>query len=202
MTLDASATLSSSVNRKRSKRCNKSSNKDRCPCLTSDATSWKPKCCNCKQTWHTACCNLQGIPSITELENWERPWCYVPLFSDPTKPKAVLNELKSIKTIVGSIQDKFNKFDITDLQKQINDLQENLKIMTESKPTHDTINTIHDDILKSINFELQKQATLHDSVISHDISEIKKSLNEMNIIKTIIKTIIYFLSNQYINLFY
>ena len=43
--------------------------------------------------------------------------------------------------------------------------------MTESKPTH-TINTIHDDILKSINFELQKQATLHDSVISHDISEI------------------------------
>ena len=52
--------------------------------------------------------------------------------------------------------------------------------MTESKPTHDTINTIHDDILKSINFELQKQATLHDSVISHDISEIKKSLNEMN----------------------
>ena len=180
MTLDASATLSSSVNRKRSKRCSKSSNKDRCPCLTSDATSWKPKCCNCKQTWHTACCNLQGIPSITELENWECPWCYVPLFSDPTKPKAVLNELKSIKTNVGSIQDKFNKFDITDLQKQINDLQENSKIMTVSKPTHDTINTIHDDILKSINFELQKQTTLHDSVISHDISEIKKSLNEMN----------------------
>ena len=59
MTLDASATLSSSVNRKRSKRCSKSSNKDRCPCLTSDATSWKPKCCNYKQTWHTACCNLQ-----------------------------------------------------------------------------------------------------------------------------------------------
>ena len=48
-----------------------------------------------------------------------------------------------------------------------------LKIMTESKPTHDIINSIHDDILKSINFELQKQAILHDSVISHDISEIK-----------------------------
>ena len=45
--------------------------------------------------------------------------------------------------------------------------------MTEAKTTHDTINTIHDDILKSKNFELQKQATLHDIVISHDISEIK-----------------------------
>ena len=184
--LDASSTLSSSVNRKRIKRCSKSSNKDRCPCLTSDATSWKPKCCNCKQTWHTACCNLRGIPSITELENWECPWCYVPLFSDPTKPKAVLNELKSIKINVGSIQDKFNQFNVTDLQKQINDLQENLKIMTVTQPStqYDSINTIHDDILKSINFELQKQATLHESVISHDISEIKKSLNEMNSINT------------------
>ena len=45
-------------------------------------------------------------------------------------------------------------------QKQINDLQENLKILTESQPTkYDNMKTIHDDILKSINFELQKQAT-------------------------------------------
>ena len=79
---------------------------------------------------------------------------------DPTKPKAVLNELKSIKMNVGSIQDKFNQFNVTDLQKQINDLQENLKIMTLTQPStqYDSINTIHNDILKSINFELQKQA--------------------------------------------
>ena len=78
-----------------------------------------------------------------------------------------------------------NQFNVTDLQKQINDLQENLKIMTVTQPStqYDSINTIHDDILKSINFELQKQATLHESVISHDISEIKK-LNEMNSINT------------------
>ena len=72
------------TSQKRSKKISKSHlKKDKCPCQTSDTTSWKPKCCKCHQTWHSACCNLRGISSITELENWECPWCYLPLFTDP-----------------------------------------------------------------------------------------------------------------------
>ena len=94
--------------RKRSKKQSKGTNgkKDKCPCLTSDTKSWKPKCSNCNQTWHTACCNLLGITSIIELENWQCPWCYEPLFADPSQPKTVMNALKEIHIDVNSIQNK------------------------------------------------------------------------------------------------
>ena len=112
--------------RKRSKKQSKGTNgkKDKCPCLTSDTKSWKPKCSNCNQTWHTACCNLLGITSIIELENWQCPWCYEPLFADPSQPKTVMNALKEIHIDVNSIQNKCDNLSTLDLQKQISELEE------------------------------------------------------------------------------
>ena len=108
-----------SATRKRAKRSSRAlSKKDKCPCQISDTSSWKPKCCKCNQTWHSACCNLMGIVSIIELENWECPWCYIPLFNDPSKPKTVTNVLKEICLDINSIQNKCDSFNLTDLQDQ------------------------------------------------------------------------------------
>ena len=87
------------------KRCRKniknSTKKDRCPCKFSDTSSWKPNCSKSNQTWHSSCCNLKCI-SILEFEDWECPWYCVPLFGDPSKPKAVSNVLKEIRVDIDS----------------------------------------------------------------------------------------------------
>ena len=101
------------------RRCRKnyknSTKKDRCPCQLSDTSSWKPKCSKCNQTWHSSCCNLKGISSILELEDWECPWCYVPLFGDPSKPNAVSNMLKEIRVDIDSINHKCDNFKIDEI---------------------------------------------------------------------------------------
>ena len=105
--------------------------------------------------WHTACCNLLGITSIIELENWQCPWCYETLFADPSKPKTVMNTLKEIHIDVNSIQNKCDNFSTLDLQKQISDLEEIVKkFKTPSDP--ESINKIHDGILKSINLSFKR----------------------------------------------
>ena len=50
--IDVLSLVSDNKTCKRSERSSKSlSNKDKCPCSTSDTASWKPKCSKCKQTW-------------------------------------------------------------------------------------------------------------------------------------------------------
>ena len=143
--------------RKRSKRGSKStSKKDKCPCNTSDTTSWKPKCSKCNQIWHSACCNLKGIASIIELENWECPWCYIPLFPDPCKPKTVTNVLKKIQLDINSIDNKCDNLNSLELQKQIDDLKLSLSQQSSSTQIHESVNRVHDELIKSISFELEK----------------------------------------------
>ena len=180
-------TVSKETNtRTRSKKQSKGSNakKDKCPCLTSDTKSWKPKCSNCNQTWHTACCNLLGITSIIELENWQCPWCYETLFADPSKPKTVMNTLKEIHIDVNSIQNKCDNFSTLDLRKQISDLEEIVnKFKTPSDP--ESINKIHDDILKSINFELQKNLSNQNSASARELAQLKASIKSVKPISTV-----------------
>ena len=166
--------VSLSTSRKRSKRISKSHlKKDKCPCQTSDTTSWKPKCCKCHQTWHSACCNLRGISSITELENWECPWCYLPLFSDPSKPKVVTNVLKEIQIDINSIQNKCDNFNVSELQNEIDNLKLSLSQFSVSNQNHDNVNKIHDGILSSINFELQKIVSGQNSFVTNELAKLK-----------------------------
>ena len=164
--------------RKRSKKQSKGTNgkKDKCPCLTSDTKSWKPKCSNCNQTWHTACCNLLGITSIIGLENWQCPWCYEPLFADPSQPKTVMNALKEIHIDVNSIQNKCDNLSTLDLQKQISDLEEIVSKLKTPFSDPECINKMHDDILKSINFELQKTLSDQNSASALQLAQHKKSI--------------------------
>ena len=59
-------------------------------------------------------CNLLGITSIIELENWQCPLCYETLFADPSKAKTVMNTLKEIHIDVNSIQNKCDNFSTLD----------------------------------------------------------------------------------------
>ena len=166
-----------SVSRKRSKRSSRStSKKDKCPCNVSDTTSWKPKCCKCNQIWHSACCNLKGIVSITELENWECPWCYVPLYNDPCKPKNVTSVLKSIQLDINSINSKCENLNLSDLQNQISDLKLSISQISSSAQTHENINRVHDDLINSINFELEKIVSAQNAFVIDELSKHRQSI--------------------------
>lgn len=55
-------------------------NKKACPCQTSNKDSWKINCTNCKQVWHTTCCNLLNKDfsekMLNSFKTWLCPWCY------------------------------------------------------------------------------------------------------------------------------
>ena len=71
-----------------------------------------------------------------------------------------MNALKEIHIDVNSIQNKCDNLSTLDLQKQISDLEEIVSKLKTPFSDPECINKMHDDILKSINFELQK--TLSD----------------------------------------
>ncbi len=174
----------SNSSRKRRKQTKIVIKKDKCPCSTSDKTSWKLVCCKCRQTWHTACCNLNGITSIVELEDWECPWCYIPLYKDPAQATkmtstALIKSLEDIQSGVNSVQDNVNQLCASDLKTQIGNLQNSVSQLTASKTSHDDINKVHDDILNSINFELHQIVSKQESVIASEISEMKKTLENV-----------------------
>ena len=154
------------------------SKKDKCPCQTSDTSSWKPKFSKCNQTWHTACCNLKGIVSITELENWECPWCHIPKFNDPSKPKQVSSVLKDMQRDVNTIQTCFSSFNAAELRNEISEFQKSIDEVKETSAASNENNSVKmcDEIVKSINFELQKAITDQQSSFAQEISELKKSL--------------------------
>ena len=180
--IDVLSLVSDNKTRKRSKRSSKSlSNKDKCPCSTLDTASWKPKCSKCKQTWHTACCNLLGIASITELENWECPWCYVPLFRDPSKSSISTSVLDELKTNIQSIDNKCSNFNFPELQNQINDLKNAISSFSSSDSSHVSVNKIHDDVLASIKFELQNIVANQESFRIQEIAELKEKESQSTV---------------------
>ena len=67
-------------NKKSKKIVKNKLNLEKCPCSLSDKNSWKMKCTHCNQEWHSACANLKGIVSVIELEGWECPWCFTPIY--------------------------------------------------------------------------------------------------------------------------
>ena len=164
------------------RRCRKSyknsTKKDRCPCQLSDTSSWKPKCSKCNQTWHSSCCNLKGISSILELEDWECPWCYVPLFGDPSKPKAVSNMLKEIRVDIDSINHKCDNFKFDEINSQISELKQCLNLISVPSATPTVENNLHNELVNSVSFELQKMIDNQNSFVTQELTKLKKSLNQ------------------------
>ena len=164
------------------RRCRKSyknsTKKDRCPCQLSDTSSWKPKCSKCNQTWHSSCCNLKGISSILELEDWECPWCYVPLFGDPSKPKAVSNMLKEIRVDIDSINHKCDNFKFDEINSQISELKQCLNQISVPSATPTVENNLHNELVNSVSFELQKMIDNQNSFVTQELTKLKKSLNQ------------------------
>ena len=163
-------------------RKSKSNKKEKCPCSVSDTLSWKLKCTDCNQTWHSACCNLLGIASITELVEWKCPWCFVPLFNKPNTPRnstSPNHELQSSVNCLLTKFDDFNKTDINALQSQINQLQNTLSNFLSSPmtPSFDNINKIHDEILNSIKFELQNIISNQETVLKESLGTSKADHN-------------------------
>ena len=80
----------------------------KCPCLKSNEKHWKIKCSNCKQVWHTACCNLVA-KSLTEKildeleKDWSCPWCFVAPFLRPLNHPSTKNESKLFGTVVAGV---------------------------------------------------------------------------------------------------
>ena len=66
------------------------------------------------------------------------------------------NVLKEIQIDINSIQNKCDNFNVSELQNEIDNLILSLSQFSVSNQNHDNVNKIHDDILSSINFELQK----------------------------------------------
>ena len=155
------------------------SKKDKCPCQISDTSSWKPTCNKCNQSWHTACCNLKGIVSITELENWECPWCYIPKFNDPSKPKQISTVLKDMQRDINTVQTCFSNFNAASLRDEISELQNSINELraTSTAPSENNVNKMCNEILKSINFELHKAISDQHSTFVQELSEFKKSLS-------------------------
>lgn len=80
----------------------------KCPCLSSNEKSWKIKCSQCKQVWHTVCCNLSAKSInekiILELEkDWSCPWCFVAPFLRPPNHPSIQNESKLFGTVVAGV---------------------------------------------------------------------------------------------------
>ena len=175
---------SDNVNQKLTRKHSKSHSgkKDKCPCQVSDTSSWKLRCSKCDQTWHTACCNLKGIISITELDNWECPWCYVPLFCDPSKPKAFINTLKDIQRDINNIQSPSNSISFTELHDEISELKKYVHdFIANPVITNESANKIHDDILTSVNFDLAKVLSDQNTALISELSEIKNYLSAKNL---------------------
>ena len=77
----------------------------KCPCSKSDLESYKIKCSQCKQKWHTPCANISS-KSITEkcieeLERtWSCPWCYVSPYTRPDGHPSLQCENKLMGAVV------------------------------------------------------------------------------------------------------
>ena len=128
--------------------------RDKCPCKTSDTISWKIKCTNCRQQWHTACANLRGVVSIVEIEDWKCPWCYTPTFASPNY--TIRSDMMSIK--LDSLYNQVDSLKLSELQDEISGLKTQLSLLakTEQSVPHEEITKIHDDILRSIKFDLDQ----------------------------------------------
>ena len=69
------------------------------------------------------------------------------------------------------------KINVTlDLQKQISDLEEIVSKLKTPFSDPECINKMHDDILKSINFELQKTLSDQNSASAFQLAQLKKSI--------------------------
>ena len=85
---------------------------------------------------------MKGIVSITELENWECPWCHIPKFYDPSKPKQVSSVLKDMQRDVNTIQTCFSNFNAAELRNEISEFQKSIDELKETSAASNENNSV------------------------------------------------------------
>ena len=129
-----------------------------CPCQKSDLNSYKIKCCQCKQQWHTPCANIssKSLPDkcVIEMEKcWTCPWCYVCPFMRPIKHPSTTTESKLLGTVVStSVQEKLvETFDskIEEVEEAVNKaLSEHLETFSIKMADElEKLNTLRDELM-------------------------------------------------------
>ena len=139
-----------------------------CPCHKSDQNSFKMKCSQCKQQWHTPCANIcsKNIPEkcILEMEkSWTCPWCYVCPFIRPIKHPSSTTESKLLGTVVSTaVQETL----IETFDSKINEVEETVnKALTEHLETYSLKITEELEKLSIIRNELvNRQNTQEDTL--------------------------------------
>ena len=131
----------------------KPNSKECCPCLQSLGEYWLILCSNkqCKQRWHTNCCNLPGLITEELVNNltdngWLCPWCFTSTYPRP-KSHPVAKQASSLLSAAVTSQ-------ICDTV--TNSLKEAQSMSTTITPKACDITKELNELYKSINADLTK----------------------------------------------
>ena len=144
-----------------------------CVCKVYKGGALSIQCDKCLDYWHLECVSLKGLTKsmIDSIELWLCPKC----FESPhvTKP-----ETKILDSYVNQL--KKQHVDQTEA------LRNELAKMTSMPLQHKDISSIHDDLLKAINFELkqitdeQKMSSKTEFHLAAQIADMKNSLDTLS----------------------
>ena len=147
---------------------------DKCPCGTSDKSSWMIKCTSCPQTWHSNCSNLKGIPEefVTQLEDWLCPLCF-------NAPGVTIRNNQQIETLLLNMSHPRNKN--TDLEETIRKMEEKLtSLISYTSDLGATTNSVSERVLKLDDIELHIQhRTLQEGQVDEKLKTMKNQITEL-----------------------
>ena len=86
------------------------------------------------------------------------------------------NVLKKIQLDINSIDNKCDNLNSLELQKQIDDLKLSLSQQSSSTQIHESVNRVHDELIKSISFELEKIVSAQNAFVTDELSKYKASI--------------------------
>ncbi|KAL5252401.1 hypothetical protein ACHWQZ_G015238 [Mnemiopsis leidyi] len=124
---------------------------EKCPCASSDKSSWLMKCTKCTQNWHSNCCNLRGIKEdfVTQLEDWQCPLCFTPPGLANVQNKRTEQLLLSMAALQGKN---------TDLEKAVRHLEDKLSaLISDTDQLRTSTKNVAEKLVKLSDIELHIQ---------------------------------------------
>ena len=179
----------------------------KCPCGTSNTSSWKIDCSKCKQEWHANCLSMNGIPkpAINLMVDWLCPFCYVaPVATNTTNSEhfskfcyhcrntltlqqsnsdfeaaAAAENLRSLQTLVKSLAS-------IDTDKLSNSLQlvQNLDLHLQHLLVNDQglekFKTLPDQIASAVSTKIKDNTSIPDSpALTNQISILQDQIQAL-----------------------
>ncbi|KAL5272776.1 hypothetical protein ACHWQZ_G000821 [Mnemiopsis leidyi] len=124
---------------------------EKCPCASSDKSSWLIKCTKCTQNWHSNCCNLRGIKEdfVTQLEDWQCPLC----FTAPGLANVQNKRTEQLLLSMAALQGKN-----TDLEKAVRHLEDKLSaLISDTDQLRTSTKNVAEKLVKLSDIELHIQ---------------------------------------------